>query len=85
MAPAPRLPGFILLLGFGGAFGFGRGLCLPFAAAFVVLWAWGWPFPHARASHLPRFILLISFSDTLLVVSILDIVFDYLLWWLLQS
>ena len=30
----------------------------------------------ARALHLPRLILLASFSDTLLVVSILDIVYD---------
>ena len=29
-----------------------------------------------RASHLPRFILLGSFSDNLLVVSILDIVYN---------
>ena len=39
----------------------------------------------AYASHLPNFILLISFSDTLLVVSILDIVYDCHLWLLLQS
>ena len=43
--PPLRFPGFVLLLGFGGAFGFGRGLCLPFVAAFAVLWAWGWSFP----------------------------------------
>ena len=30
----------------------------------------------ARAPRLPRFILLVSLSDTLLVVSILDIVYD---------
>ena len=30
----------------------------------------------ARASRLLRFILLVSFNDTLLVVSILDIVYD---------
>ena len=53
---------------------------------------WGWPFPDygggglvvcvqgrglgARARHLPRFILPGSFSDILLVVSILDMVYD---------
>ena len=51
----------------------------------------GWPFPgcrggglwavsktgsSARAPCLQRFILLVSFRDTLLVVSILDIVYD---------
>ena len=30
-----------------------------------------------RPPRLPRFILLGSFSDTLLVVSVLDIVYDY--------
>ena len=30
----------------------------------------------ARAPRLPRFILLVSLSDTLLVVSILEIVYD---------
>ena len=42
-----------------------------------------------RAPRLPRFILLISlsdtFSDTLIVVSILDIVHDCHSWQLLQS
>ena len=56
--------------------------------------AWVWPFqgcwgayglcPRSRARRpcaprLPRFILLGSFSDTLLVVSILDIVYDWCL------
>ena len=59
--------------------------CGPGSGPFRAVWAWGWPFPNARASHLPRFILLISFSDTLLVVSILDIVYDYQLRRLLQS
>ena len=47
--------------------------------------AWGWPFSgragacgmypksRGRRARLPRFIILVSFSDTLLVVSILDI------------
>ena len=45
-------------------------------------WLWGsvWAVSKvessARALHLPRFIMLASFSDTLLVVSILDIVYD---------
>ena len=39
----------------------------------------------ARAPPLPSFILLVSFSDTLLAVSILDIVYDCDLWQLLQS
>ena len=39
----------------------------------------------ARASALPRFILLVNFSDTLLVISILDIVYDCHLRPLLQS
>ena len=42
-----------------------------------------------HAPRFPRFILLVSFSDTLLVVSILDIVYDChlkpVLWPLLQS
>ena len=40
------------------------------------LWAVSKVDNSARAPHLPRFILLKSFSDTLLVVSILDRVFD---------
>ena len=46
------------------------------------------PEPGARrlcAPHLSRFILLVSFSDTLLVVSILGIVYDCYLRPLLQS
>ena len=39
----------------------------------------------ARAPALPRFILLVNFSDTLLVISILDIVYDCHLRPLLQS
>ena len=38
-----------------------------------------------RAPALPRFILLVNFSDTLLVISILDIVYDCHLRPLLQS
>ena len=52
------------------------------------LLTWGWPFPdcgvacglcpksrawRTRTPHLPRFILLVSFSDTLLLVSIVNI------------
>ena len=40
------------------------------------LWAVSKVDNSARAPRLPRFILLKSFSDTLLVVSILDRVFD---------
>ena len=39
----------------------------------------------APAPRLPRFILLVSFSDTLLVVSILEIVYDCHLRPLFQS
>ena len=38
---------------------------------------------YTHAPGLPRFILLVSFSDTLLVVSILDIVYECHLWLLL--
>ena len=42
--------------------------------------------PESRARHTFRgFSLLTSFSDALLVVSILDILYDYHLWPLLQS
>ena len=104
---APRLPGFILLGGFGGAFLvvsilgvvydchlsavlqswggywwfllgiwvlFGLGLAL--SVLWGSLWAVSKVDRSARAPCLPRFILLGSFSDTLLVVSILDIVYD---------
>ena len=40
------------------------------------LWAVSKVEGSARASHLPRFVLLRSFSDTLRVVSILDIAYD---------
>ena len=39
----------------------------------------------APASHLPRFILLVSLIDSLLVVPISDIVYDYHLWRYLHS
>ena len=104
---APRLPGFILLGGFGGAFLvvsilgvvydchlsavlqswgsywwfllgiwvlFGLGLAL--SVLWGSLWAVSKVDRSARAPCLQRFILLGSFSDTLLVVSILDIVYD---------
>ena len=53
------------------------------------LWAVSKVERSTRAPRLPRFILLISlsdtFSDTLIVVSILDIVHDCHSWQLLQS
>ena len=49
------------------------------------LWALSKVETSARAAHLPRATLLVNFSDTLLVVSILDIVYDCHLWLLLQS
>ena len=64
------------------------GSCVSYGSLLV----WGWPFPDdgggrlvgcvqgrglgARARHLPGFILPGSFSDILLVVSILDMVYD---------
>ena len=60
-----------------GPFWPGDGL---FRALCVCLWAWRLcPKLRARCGctpRLPRFILLVSFSETLLVVSILDIVYD---------
>ena len=52
----------------------GRG----WGGAACIWWSWyvtGGPCPKARAI-LPRFILLVSFSNTLLVVSFLDMVYD---------
>ena len=49
------------------------------------LWALSKVETSARASHLLRATLLVNFSDTLLVVSILDLVYDCHLWLLLQS
>ena len=49
------------------------------------LWALSKVETSAGAAHLPRATLLVNFSDTLLVVSILDIVYDCHLWLLLQS
>ena len=59
----------------------------PFRAGGLVgvMWAASKIQGLVRASHLLRLILLVSFSDTLLVVSILDIVYDCHLWPLLQS
>ena len=48
----------------------------PFQAVGEGLWTVSKVESLARAPRLPRFILLISFSDTLLVVSTLDIVYD---------
>ena len=49
------------------------------------LWAVSKVESSARAPHLPKIILLISFGDTLFVVSILNIVYDCHLRPLLQS
>ena len=48
----------------------------PFRTMGEGLWAVSKVESLACVPRLPRFILLISFSDTLLVVSILDIVYD---------
>ena len=62
---------------------FGLGIALSGVCAGWGLWAVS-KIERARASS-PRFILLASFSDTLLVVSILDIVYHCHLRPLLQS
>ena len=80
------LPRFVLLVGLGG----GRGLWLSFVGAMGPFWLWvgGWMGVGVlvgcaqsrelggRAARLLRFILLVSLSDTLLVVSMVDIVYD---------
>ena len=80
-----------------GGGGGGRGLLNWCCGSYGSFLAWGWPLfgprracgmcpkSRARRARLPRLILLVSFSDTLLVVSILDIVYDCHLWPLLQS
>ena len=79
-ALAACLPGFILLVGFGGPLlGVGGrggcGLC-PGSSAWGLVGCIQSREIGARASCLPRFILLLSFIDTVLVVSNLDIVYD---------
>ena len=68
------------------------GLCWPGDRLFQalgggggVLWAVSKVKSSERAPRLLRFIMLVSFSDNLLVVSILDIVYDCHLRSLLQS
>ena len=97
-ARAAHLPGFILMVGFSGAFlvvghegvidsscgNYGSFLACrwPFAgcggggALVGRLWAASRVESSACAPRPPWFILLVSFSDILLVVSILDIVCD---------
>ena len=70
---------FILLIAWFGPFrlalrGVGVGLC----------GVQSWELGAGCEPHLPRLILLVSFSDTLLAVSILDIVYDCRLRPLLQ-
>ena len=64
----------------GGVIGGSCGLGGPFRAVGGLMGCARGPGPPqmlgARAVHLPRFILLGSFGDTLLVVSILDIAYD---------
>ena len=66
------------LVGWGLVLGVVQGgqLSLFYGSLFYVLWVIFHPNQRLclRSPHLPKFILLVSFTDTLLVVSILDIV-----------
>ena len=76
-ARAPRLPGFVLR---GGVVPGGYGALLAWdglSGLWGGLWAVSRVESSARAPCLPRFIFLVSFCDTLLVVSILYIVYYY--------
>ena len=75
-ARAPRLPGFFLRVGGSWGLVVFIGLGWPFRAV-GGLWAVSRVESSARAPCLPRFIFLVSFCDTLLVVSILYIVYYY--------